>query len=229
MLVEAGVPENAATFNTVIGERRPYNGVSRTLVTPVFSMACNLRFSQPTPSVIIARTRTTLDHDIVSAILEAALRLLPPDSTSEGIRSRREKATDQARRAEAAEASFIDRLSGANIDLLRERQLKERARAALDAGQDDVVRLTPDALLSRPTLICGEICNWIEYKNTFGFRSSPYIASKNKAQFRKYATTFGPGMVVYKLGFETNHVKIEGVHCSREADVLQWIDDQEER
>lgn len=218
--------QHATTLNAVVSEQRPYDGISRALVTPVFKMACNLRFSQPTPSIIIARTRTTLDHDIVSAILEAALRLLPPDSTPEGIRLRREKAADQARRAEAAETSFIDRLSRADTGLLRERQLKERARAALDAGQEGVIRLTPDALLSRPSLICGKVCRWIEYKNTFGFRSSPYVASKNKAQFRKYASTFGSGMVVYKLGFESNHVQIEGVYCFREAEVLQWLDGQ---
>ena len=220
----AGGNEHAFPLNTIISKQPLYEGVPGTLVTPVFKMASRLRFSQPTPSTTIARTRTTLDHDIVSAIIEAALRLLPPENTREGIKLRQEKAADRARRAEDAESAFIEHLSRADTKLLRERELKERTQAALDAGQQDVVRLTPDALLSQPTLICGKVCAWVEYKHTFGFRTSPFVASKNKAQFRKYVSAFGPGMVVYKLGYETNHIHVEGVHCFREKEVLQWLE-----
>lgn len=43
-------------------------------------------------------------------------------------------------------------------------------------------------------------------------------------QFRKYATQIGPGAVVYKLGFETDHVNINGVMTYREKEVLQGLE-----
>lgn len=210
----------------VVSASAPYNGVPRELVMKVFRIACQLRSQEPTPELIIAESRTNLHHEIVSAILEAALRLLPPDNTPDGIQLRRDKAAEKARKAEEAESGFIHCLRKLDPRLLCEAQLQEQIRAAQDAGTLDTVRLTPDALLSQTTLICGKLCAWVEYKNTFGFRSSPFVAGKNKAQYRKYALEFGPGMVVYKLGYENNHVQIEGVYCFREAEVVQWIDSQ---
>ena len=31
-------------------------------------------------------------------------------------------------------------------------------------------------------------------------------------------------MVVFKLGNETDHFHIEGVHCFREAEVIRWLE-----
>jgi hypothetical protein len=59
------------------------------------------------------------------------------------------------------------------------------------------------------------------FKNYFGFRENPFVASKNKKHFQKYATQIWPGAVVYRLGFETDHVNIDGVMTFREREVLQ--------
>lgn len=204
--------------------RQPYDGVPRELVTPVFRAACKLRFSNPTPDAILARTHTSLGPDIVAAILEAALRLLPADDSDAGALLRQQRAADKAAKAAMAESALVDRLRRVDPELLCEQELKARLKAALDAGQTPSCRLTPDAMLSRPTVICGKECNWVEYKNTFGFRSSPYVAAKNKQQFARYASRLGPGMVVFKLGYETKHVEVDGVHCFREAEVLEWLE-----
>ena len=201
-----------------------YCGVPGNLIKPVFKMACQLRFEEPTPELVISRTKTELGHDIVSAIVESALRLLPAENTPQGIQARREKAIEKARQAEEAESAFINRLLEIDPHLLREIEQQVQIKAALDAGFDDVSKLTPDARLSKPTLICGKECTWVEFKNTFGFRSSPFVAAKNKKQFSRYASKLGPGMVIFKLGYETNHFRIEGVHCFRETEVVQWLE-----
>ncbi|KAH8797816.1 hypothetical protein F5884DRAFT_864174 [Xylogone sp. PMI_703] len=40
---------------------------------------------------------------------------------------------------------------------------------------------------------------------------------------KKYTVQIGPGAVVYRLGFETDHIKIEGVKCLREKEVLESL------
>jgi hypothetical protein len=57
-------------------------------------------------------------------------------------------------------------------------------------------------------LIDGHLCHWIEFKNYFGFKSNPLIASKNKKQLKRYASEIGSGAVVYRLGFEIDHIVI---------------------
>ncbi|KAK5111166.1 hypothetical protein LTR85_012248 [Meristemomyces frigidus] len=193
------------------------------MVKPVFLKACQLRFEKPTPEVVISHTKTRLSYDIVSAILEAALRLLPPDRTADGTLRRQEKAAKKAQRAADAEFAFVDLLLSVDKELLREEEQKEQIRALVERGTLEIVRSTPDVRFSRETSVCGITCRWLEYKNTFGFRSSPFVAAKDKKQFAKYASTFGPGMVVYKLGYERNHIQIEGVHCFREKEVVDWL------
>lgn len=64
---------------------------------------------------------------------------------------------------------------------------------------------------------------WVEYKDTFGFRDDSFVASKHKTQLEKYASQLGTGIVVFKLGFEAAHIRVPGVVCFREAEVLQWL------
>ena len=68
------------------------------------------------------------------------------------------------------------------------------------------------------------MCTWLEYKNYFGFRSNPFVASASKKQYQKYAAQIGPGAVVYRLGFESGHVNIDGVMTFREKEVLQDLE-----
>jgi hypothetical protein len=43
---------------------------------------------------------------------------------------------------------------------------------------------------------------------------------------KRYASEIGSGAVVHKLGFETDHVAIAGVHSFREAEVLHSLERQ---
>jgi hypothetical protein len=157
---------------------------------------------------ILRRTKTELEHQIVSALISAALRLLPTDDTPYGIALRTEKHQIKAAEAKCAEDSFCVALSRLGLKYIRESQQQGEAS-------------TPDILFRKPTIICGHLCFWLEFKNYFGFRENPFVASKNKKQFQKYATHIGPGAVVYKLGFESDHVNIDGVMTFREKEVLQ--------
>jgi hypothetical protein len=63
----------------------------------------------------------------------------------------------------------------------------------------------------------------MEHKDTFGFRSNPFVYAKHKAQLHRYVKTFGEGMVVYKLGHERDLFEIEGLHVSRDAKVFEYV------
>ena len=79
-----------------------------------------------------------------------------------------------------------------------------RIKAAIDAKDLHIVKVTPLVLLSRSVQIYGNTCTWIEAKNNFGSRLSPFVAGRNKKRFHKYASTFSPGILVFKLGYETD-------------------------
>ena len=177
-------------------------------MSPVYATAIKLRFKQPTVDDILRRTKTELERQIVSALISAALRLLPIDNTPYGIALRTEKHQVKAAEAKFAEDSFCVALSRCGLKYIRESQQQ---------GETS----TPDIRFENPTIICGHLCFWLEFKNYFGFRKNPFVASKNKKQFQRYATQIGPGAVVYKLGFETGHVDIDGVMTFREREVLR--------
>ncbi|KAK0886389.1 hypothetical protein LTR02_018169, partial [Friedmanniomyces endolithicus] len=82
-------------------------GVTPALIKPVFRAACALRFSNPGVTDIIDRTNTRLDREIVGAILEGALRLLPVDNTPEGQTTRRANMAAKAEQAMAAEETLV--------------------------------------------------------------------------------------------------------------------------
>ncbi|KAF4633640.1 hypothetical protein G7Y89_g4481 [Cudoniella acicularis] len=180
-----------------------YIGIPRSIVSPVYATAVRLRFRRPTVDDILRHTETELDNSIVSALIAAALRLLPIDDTPHGIALRTEKLRIKAAEAKHAEDSFCAELSQRGLIFLRESQQQ---------GESS----TPDVRFQQPISICGHLCMWLEYKNYFGFRENPFIASKNKKQYHKYATQIGPGAVVYKLGFEIGYVNIDDVMVFRE-------------
>lgn len=151
-----------------------------------------------------------LEDAIVSALIAAALRMLPNDDTVEGIAIRAERHRIKAAEARCAEDDFCTELARFGYIFHREDQ---------QAG--NVV--TPDVLFQKPILICGHLCLWLEYKNYFGFRSNPFVAASTKTQLRRYATQIGPGAVVYKHGYETGHLAIDGVMTFLEKEVLQHL------
>jgi hypothetical protein len=74
-----------------------------------------------------------------------------------------------------------------------------------------------------PVMICGLPCNWLEFKDYFGFPDNPFVSSSEKKQLKKYSLAFGPGAVVYSLGFQCNYPSIEDVRVFRAREVLQSI------
>lgn len=188
-----------------------YAGIPKAVVAPVFELACHLRSVKPSVDSIITQTKTQLDHDIVSALIEAAVRLPPFD------KARREKSKRRAEMAEHAEELFLASLTRLGYHFLSEAQQKNNTNG------------TPDIRFAEPTLICGYFCWWLEFKDYFGFRANPFLASQNEKQLSKYAAQIGPGAVVYKLGFETDHMNIEGVNILREKEVLMNLATQDYR
>ena len=123
-----------------------YAGIPEAVVAPVFELACDLRSMKPSVDSIITQTKTQLDHDIVSALIEAADRLSPCDNTPHGVKARREKSKSRAEIAERAEELFL-----ANFTRLGYRFLSE-------AQQKKFTNVTPDIRFAKPTLICGYLC-----------------------------------------------------------------------
>lgn len=202
-------------------------GIPSAFVKRIFKTACRLRYSQPTTEDIVGLTETSLDYDIVAAILEGALRLLPTDDSPDGRIARKNKMETKAAQALAAETAFAARLRTYGFQFSVEAEQRETIRLAIEAGSVDTVRLTPDILFSEPTRLCGIDCHWNEYKNMFGFKSDPFVHKKNKKQLQRYVAAFGKGIVVYRLGYECDHLMIDGLTVVREADMLQWIAFQE--
>ncbi|TKA65111.1 hypothetical protein B0A55_12523 [Friedmanniomyces simplex] len=141
---------------------------------------------------------TYLCYRTVSAILEAALRLVPVDRGPEGTLQRQQKAAERARRAKDAELAFISLLISIDTKFLREDEQKERIVASIKAGDTDIIRVTPDVLFTQPTNVCGFTCHWIEYKDTFGFRGEPFVAARNKKQIRNVITFGSKEFTVYE-------------------------------
>jgi hypothetical protein len=203
-----------------------YHGIPSSQIKPVFKAACYSRFQEPVAADIIRTTRTTLEPDIVAAILEGALRLLPVDSTPEGQRIRREKEQAKAEHARKAENDFVEHVRRLQPAMLDETQQKQRILAAKESGSPLKLLATPDILFDEPTEINGAACHWIEYKNMFGFKQNPFVQQKIKQQCRRYASLFGAGIIIYRLGFEVRLLDIEGVRVMRERDVSFWVSQQ---
>ncbi|KAG8629827.1 hypothetical protein KVT40_001446 [Elsinoe batatas] len=180
-----------------------YPGISSAIVKQVFYTAMRMRYQSPTAEKIQLETKTSLDLDIVAAILEGALRVLPPDNSAQGT-------------------SFIHLLRHAGLALKDEGQQKRDIKQQIEAGHEDVATITPDVLFLSPTEVCGRTVKWIEYKDMFGFKKNPFIHKKHVKQVRRYKDQFGDGMIVYKLGFEEKHIVQEGVHCFLEAEIISW-------
>ncbi|RAL09374.1 uncharacterized protein BO97DRAFT_374795 [Aspergillus homomorphus CBS 101889] len=191
---------------------QPYAGIPRALITPVFRMACRLRFKNPDVETLLNYVNTRLDNTVISALIEAALRLLPPESTPEGKAKAIERMQQKQEWALLHEVSFIDQVRGFGHQFLTESEQKQKQLCP-----------TPDIRFHEPVLIQGHLCHWIEYKSYFGFKSNPFITSKDKKQFKRYASELGPGAVVYKLGYETEHMTATEINFFREAEVLHLL------
>jgi hypothetical protein len=204
-----------------------YNGIPAAMIKPVFQAACRIRFASPTVEDLVRLTRTSLATSIVSAILEGARRLLPPDNSPEGQDLRRAEMAKKALQALVAETAFIVQLQKFQPLSMTEEQQNESIRIKTEAGSVNLVRATPDLLFLKTTQLCGFRTNWVEYKNMFGFKSNPFVHGKIKKQLKRYTEIYGDGMVVFKLGYESEHLSIEGLRVMREAEVLHWLGSQQ--
>lgn len=86
-------------------------------------------------------TKTTLEEQIVAAILEDAFRLLVPDNSLAGVNLRRARMREKAFAAGRAEAAFDEHLRGFDPNLLSENEVKEGNKAILETGNEPDVRL----------------------------------------------------------------------------------------
>lgn len=152
-----------------------------------------------------------MDYEAVSSIIEATQRLVPIDNTPQGVAARKERDRSRAAKAKCAKQDFYSILKSLGYNCISEDQQR---------GLSD---LTPDVRFNKPTLVCGHLCWWLEYKHFFGFKANPFLAPKNRKQFRKYTEQLGPGAVVYRLGYEMDHINITGVKSLREQEVRQSL------
>ncbi|KAF7198392.1 hypothetical protein HII31_00131 [Pseudocercospora fuligena] len=160
-----------------------YNGIDASEVKILWRMALALRFNNPKAKDVIYATGTRVSEDVVAAILEGALRLLPvlnsPNETAirqRMMRVKQEEALD-------AERSFVEHVRTQFPLVKDESEQKKAIQSAIEQGQVDVVRATPDILFATPERLCGVECCWIEYKNMFGFRKNPFVHSKHLKQY----------------------------------------------
>lgn len=186
---------------------------------------------KPTADVIIRVTKTELDKEIVSSLIEAALRLLPPATTPQGIKEQQEISRKKRELSQKAEDEFINNLRKKGFLFLTEKEQRNGKEAEEEKGEkkrkkkkkQQMSAPTPDVRFKTSVNISGHTCLWLEYKNFFGFRKNPFVARNNRKQLTRYATEIGPGAVVYRLGYETGHLNIEGVRVFRESDLLEQL------
>ena len=107
-----------------------YVGTPKSVVAPVFELVCRLRFEEPSADSIIRQTKTQLDHAIVSALIDAATRLLPFDDTPLTVEARQEKQKRRAARAELAEEAFITNFTRLGYRYLSEVQQNVRTQVS---------------------------------------------------------------------------------------------------
>lgn len=77
-------PRHKQTINVVQRVDLPYVGVPARDVKQIFGAPLLLRFVKPAASIVIRKTGTKVELEVVAAMLEGALRLLPPDDMGDG-------------------------------------------------------------------------------------------------------------------------------------------------
>jgi hypothetical protein len=205
----------------------PYNGIAASEIQLVYQVAFKLRHSNLEPRRIVEITKTTLETRIVSAIIDGALRLVPPDQDDPAREAiRMQKIRNRTERASQAEKAFVNRVRAYQHNMMDEMQQKQNMRHLAHNKVVQKTKITPDILFDSPTIVHGVLCHWIEYKDTFGFKQNPFMHKQHVKQLRKYAMTLGSGIVVYSLEFESELLCIEKVTCFREAEVIDWLDSQ---
>ena len=163
-------------------------------------------------------TGTSLEIAIVTALVKAAERLNSLSESREDAQRRAERQRQRSQLAQLAEDAFIENFSRQGFAFATEVQQRQQSKLL---GQHTIQ--TPDMRFAYPVMICDLPCNWLEFKDYFGFADNPFVSSSEKKQLKKYILAFGPGAVVYSLGFQSNYPNIEDVRVFRAREVLQSI------
>lgn len=198
--------------------RTQYNGISPSLIKPVYKLAVQLRRECPTVEDIVLVTGTRLESPIITALVNAAERLNSLSESREDAQRRAERQQQRSQLAQVAEDAFIEHFSRQGFNFATEVQQRQQAK---HLGQR--ATHTPDMKFTSPVMICGLPCNWLEFKDYFGFPDNPFVSSSEKRQLKKYVLALGPGAVVYSLGFQSNYPNIKDVTGFRAQEVLQSI------
>ncbi|ETI26854.1 hypothetical protein G647_10300 [Cladophialophora carrionii CBS 160.54] len=149
--------------------------------------------------------------------MSAAERVKSLQESVEEAQRRLELRRMRSQQALLAEDTFVERF--ASKGYLFTRESEQRMRAQLLGHPTPQ---TPDMGFTSPVVICGQQCNWVEFKDYFGFPDNPFVARKEKKQLRKYLLAVGQGAVVHTIGFQCGYPNIEGVavlrceRCSRD-------------
>ncbi|KAK5188878.1 hypothetical protein LTR72_010985 [Exophiala xenobiotica] len=204
--------------STEIDKGTKYNGISPSLITPVYELAVRLRRKRPSVENIMSATGTSLETTIVTALINAAERLDSLSESREDAQRRAERQQQRSQQAQQAEDAFIEHFSRQGFDFVGEGQQRQRAVLLEQRAIQ-----TPDMRFTSPVKICGLPCNWLEFNDYFGFPDHPFVSSSEKKQLKKYVLAFGPGAVVYSLGFQSNYPNIKDVSVFRAWEVLQSI------
>ncbi|KAK5203329.1 hypothetical protein LTR41_010972 [Exophiala xenobiotica] len=207
-----------AKESTKTDKEKEYNGISPYLITPVFKIALRLRRKHPSVQDIVLASGTNLETPIVSALLSAAERLNSLSESREDAQWRAEQQRQRSQQAQRAEDAFIDHFCRQGFDFATEVQQRQQAELLGQRASQ-----TPDMRFTSPVMIRGGLCNWLEFKDYFGFPDNPFVSSIEKKQLKKYVLAFGPGAVVYSLGFQSNHPNIEDVRAFKAQEVVQSI------
>ncbi|KIW36653.1 uncharacterized protein PV06_11165 [Exophiala oligosperma] len=197
-------------------KRTRYDGISPSLIKPVYKLAVRLRRGLPTVEDIVLATGTRLERPIVVALIAAAERLNSLSESREDAQRRAERQKERSRLAQLAEDAFIGIFSRQGLDFTTESQQRQQAKLL-----EQRAFLTPDMKFTSPVMICGLLCNWLEFKDYFGFPDNPFVSSSERKQLKKYVVAFGSGAVVYLLGFQNNYPNIKDVGVFRAREVLQ--------
>ena len=75
--------------------------------------------------------------------------------------------------------------------------------------KSNIATNTPDFLILDDLFINGEKINWIDAKNFYGL-NTPYIKKRIKHQTKKYLDAWGPGSIIFNLGFSSK-LMINGI------------------
>jgi hypothetical protein len=199
-------------------KRTRYNGISPSLIKPVYKLAVQLRRKSPSVEDIVLATGTSLEGPIITALLNAAERLNSLSESREDAQRRTERQQQRSQQAQRAEEAFVECFSRQGFRFSTEVQQRQQAELL---GQRAIQ--TPDMRFTSPVMVCGLECGWLEFKDYFGFPDNPFVSPSEKKQLKKYVRTFGPGAVVYSLGFQSDYPMIEGVRAFRAQEVLQSI------